>query len=39
MEEEKNEDGFFKSIWSESCGSILIELIWNVIMFIPRLLF
>jgi hypothetical protein len=40
MENKKKEkqDGFFKVILDEIGGSLLSEVIWNIIMFIPRMI-
>jgi hypothetical protein len=34
----ERKDGFFKEILSEIMDSILIEVVWNILMFIPRML-
>ncbi|SES18898.1 hypothetical protein [Psychrobacillus sp. OK032] len=34
----KKEDGFFKSILKEIRDSVIVELIWNIIIFIPRMI-
>lgn len=38
-EQKKRQDGFFKDIIIEIRDSILFELIWNIIIFIPRMMF
>ena len=34
----KKEDGIFKSIMKEILSSVIVEVIWNVIIFIPRII-
>ncbi|MFB5089619.1 hypothetical protein PGC35_20955 [Psychrobacillus sp. PGGUH221] len=34
----KSRMGFFKEILGEIGGSIIFEVVWNIIMFIPRML-
>ncbi|WP_369435992.1 hypothetical protein [Lysinibacillus fusiformis] len=37
-EKKHGQDGIFKDIFSEILGSILFELVWNILMFIPRMM-
>lgn len=34
----ERQDGFFKEILTEIMDSILIEVVWNILMFLPRML-
>jgi hypothetical protein len=34
----KKKDGFFKEILMEIRDSILLEVAWNILMFIPRMM-
>lgn len=34
----ERQDGIFKEILTEIMDSILIEVVWNILMFIPRML-
>ena len=34
----EKQDGFFKEVLSELSGSILFEVVWNILMFIPRMM-
>lgn len=34
----EKQDGVFKEILGEIGGSIIFEVVWNIIMFIPRML-
>lgn len=34
----EKQDGFIKEILGEIGGSIIFEVVWNIIMFIPRML-
>lgn len=38
MKKEKSQEGFFKNILNEIQNSILFELIWSILLFIPRML-
>jgi len=37
-EKKEKQDGFFKEILGEIGGSIILGVVWNIIMFIPRML-
>jgi hypothetical protein len=37
-ENQKMKDGFFKGVLTEIRDSILIEVAWNILMFIPRMM-
>lgn len=37
-EQKKRKDGFLKDILIEIRDSILFEVLWNILMFIPRML-
>ncbi len=32
------QDGFFKEMLDELISSILFEIVWNILMFIPRMM-
>ncbi|MEK5530274.1 hypothetical protein MKX79_12945 [Viridibacillus sp. FSL R5-0468] len=34
----EKQDGFFKEILGEIGGSIIFEVVWNIIIFIPRMI-
>jgi len=34
----EKQDGFFKETLGEIGGSIIFEVVWNIIMFIPRVI-
>lgn len=38
MKKEKSQEGFFKNILNEIRNSILFELIWSILLFIPRMI-
>jgi hypothetical protein len=35
---EETEDGFFKWLWRDFSGSLILEILWNILMFIPRII-
>jgi hypothetical protein len=37
-EKRKKKDGYFKEILMEIRDSILLEVAWNILMFIPRMM-
>ncbi|WP_264158153.1 hypothetical protein [Psychrobacillus glaciei] len=39
QKQKKNEDGFFRSIINELLNSVIANVIWNVIIFFPRVIF
>ncbi|MEK4715148.1 MULTISPECIES: hypothetical protein [Sporosarcina] len=38
MKKEKSQEGFLKNILNEIQNSILFELIWSILLFIPRMI-
>ncbi|WP_318508746.1 hypothetical protein [Bacillus sp. T3] len=37
-EKKEKQDGIFKEMLDEIGGSILFEIVWNILMFIPRMI-
>lgn len=38
QKQKKNEDGFFRSVINELLDSVIANVIWNIIMFFPRMI-